>query len=319
MHEPGAPAARERRIERRPIAGEARQRDVVAAQQAEEQRGVLAAMPGRSDTARTRRTSGWPGQHVARAREHEHVDRRLRPRRLERPEQGRGEQHVPHPPGDDHQHARGRCLRRRACDRLRLTRATVAPPPAAHAARYPRRGDRSCRRRRIPRHGRAASTTAGSSPRTSGRARARPPDRSASGGARASRHCATNRPAKQHESGDAELHDHQQDLVVRILRGRRTGAVDAVRVRLAEAAGADPSTGLAPMISSVFCRNSRRRPTDDVGSGGTPARHCANSSSASVIRRAACCPGEASTIAASAASTTPASASPLAPRTRPRK
>ncbi len=71
------------------------------------------------------------------------------------------------------------------------------PPPRRGARRRdtPRRGDRSCRRRRIPRRGRAASTTAGSSPRTSGRARARPPARSGRAGAAASRHCVTNKPA----------------------------------------------------------------------------------------------------------------------------
>ena len=44
---------------------------------------------------------------------------------------------------------------------------------------------------------------------------------------------------EQHESGNAELHHHQQDLIVRILRGGRAGAVEAIRIGLAEAAGAD--------------------------------------------------------------------------------
>ena len=44
---------------------------------------------------------------------------------------------------------------------------------------------------------------------------------------------------EEHESGNAELHHHQQDLIVRILRDGRAGAVEAIRVGLAEAAGAD--------------------------------------------------------------------------------
>ena len=73
------------------------------------------------------------------------------------------------------------------------------------------------------------------------------------------------------------------------------------------------------MISNVFRSNSRRSPTEEVGAGGTPARHCWYSSSASVTRLCSMLSGDASTTTASAPSAMPASASPLSRNLRQRK
>ncbi len=111
--EPDTMATREARIERGPIAGNARQRKIVAVNKAEDERRVLdpsGALGHREDAAHV----GMARHHLPRARKQQGVDGRLRPRRLDRPEQWRREEDVSQAPGDDHQHACGRRHRRSA-------------------------------------------------------------------------------------------------------------------------------------------------------------------------------------------------------------
>ncbi len=103
-----APAAGEKGIQRRTVAGDEREREVIAAADAQQQTGMIAAA-GPFDHGEDMRDIGAPGHEALRAGEDEHVDLRLRPRDLERTNHRGREQDVADAPRHDNQNA----LRRR--------------------------------------------------------------------------------------------------------------------------------------------------------------------------------------------------------------